>query len=196
MEIHPDTAKEHGIRDGDWVWIENNIGRCRQKAKVTPTIHPNVVNAGHGWWYPEKPGPEPSLFGVWESVHEWAANYNQGRQRLFDRLLVSLYDLTSGTDHFENWASFTIGARLPLDLSPHEWYAKLKELAISRSTYYSWLKRYEDEGDEGLMDSRSVVKPEDEEETTAAKVEEETAPARRACIDSPPRLAKEERPEI
>ncbi|UCG13896.1 MAG: helix-turn-helix domain-containing protein [Deltaproteobacteria bacterium] len=48
----------------------------------------------------------------------------------------------------------------------------LKELGISRSTYYSWLKRYEDEGDEGLMDSRSVVKPEAEEETTAAKVEE------------------------
>ncbi|MDP2647314.1 MAG: molybdopterin-dependent oxidoreductase [Desulfobacterales bacterium] len=67
VEIHPDTAGKNNIKDGDWVWIENNIGRCRQKAKVTPTIHPQVINAGHGWWYPEKPGPEPDLFGVWES---------------------------------------------------------------------------------------------------------------------------------
>jgi transposase-like protein len=34
----------------------------------------------------------------------------------------------------------------------------LKELGISRSTYYSWLKRYEEEGDEGLLDSRSLAK--------------------------------------
>ena len=67
VEIHPDTARERGIRDGDWVWIENNYGRCRQRARLTDTIHPRVVNANHGWWFPERPGPEPSLFGVWES---------------------------------------------------------------------------------------------------------------------------------
>ena len=79
VEIHPDTAKEYGIKDGNWVWIENNKGRCRQKAKVTPTIHPQVINAGHGWWYPEKPGPEPSLFGVWESnVNQLLPVGNQG----------------------------------------------------------------------------------------------------------------------
>lgn len=64
VEIHPDTAHKLGIKDGDWVWIENNYGRCRQCAKLTPTIDPRVVSAGHGWWFPEKPGPEPSLFGV------------------------------------------------------------------------------------------------------------------------------------
>jgi len=26
-----------------------------------------MVMATHGWWFPEKPGEEPSLFGVWES---------------------------------------------------------------------------------------------------------------------------------
>ncbi len=67
MEVHPDTAKKYGIRDGDWVIIENWLGKCRQKAKVTPTIHPKVVMAAHGWWFPEKQAAEPSLFGVWES---------------------------------------------------------------------------------------------------------------------------------
>jgi transposase-like protein len=40
----------------------------------------------------------------------------------------------------------------------------LKELGISRSTYYSWLKRYQEEGMAGLMDSRSGPRPQDEPE--------------------------------
>jgi len=67
VEIHPDTAKELDVSDGEWVYIETRRGRCKQKAKLTIGIHPKVVHAQHGWWYPEKPGPEPSLFGVWES---------------------------------------------------------------------------------------------------------------------------------
>ena len=38
----------------------------------------------------------------------------------------------------------------------------LKELGISRSTYYSWLKRYEEEGENGLLDSRSQAQPSEE----------------------------------
>ena len=40
----------------------------------------------------------------------------------------------------------------------------LKELGLSRSTYYSWLKRYQEEGMAGLMDSRSGPRPQDEPE--------------------------------
>lgn len=67
MEIHPDTAAKLGIIDGDWVVMENMFGKCKAKAKLTPTIHPQVVHSTHGWWYPEKPAEEPSLYGVWES---------------------------------------------------------------------------------------------------------------------------------
>jgi outer membrane biosynthesis protein TonB len=48
----------------------------------------------------------------------------------------------------------------------------LKELGISRSTYYSWLKRYEDEGEEGLLDSRSLAKATEKVEEAAPEVEE------------------------
>jgi transposase-like protein len=48
----------------------------------------------------------------------------------------------------------------------------LKELGISRSTYYSWLKRYEEEGDEGLLDSRSLTQDAEKVEQTAPGVEE------------------------
>jgi len=66
-EIHPETAEKLGIKDADWIYIENQYGRCCQKAKLTEGIHPRVVNAQHGWWFPEKSGSEPSLFGAWES---------------------------------------------------------------------------------------------------------------------------------
>jgi len=66
MQINPKTAKELGIEDGDWVWIESPRGRIRQKCKYH-NIDPRVVHCEHGWWLPELPGEEPWLHGVWES---------------------------------------------------------------------------------------------------------------------------------
>jgi len=66
-QINPETARMHGIRNGDWIWIENSHGRCRQKAEVTPIIPAGIVHSEHGWWFPEKPAAAPSLFGVWDS---------------------------------------------------------------------------------------------------------------------------------
>ncbi|MEW6664200.1 MAG: molybdopterin-dependent oxidoreductase [Thermodesulfobacteriota bacterium] len=65
VEIHPETAGNLGIRDGDWVYIENQFGKCKQKARLTPGIHKKVVHAQHGWWFPEK--APSTFFGAWES---------------------------------------------------------------------------------------------------------------------------------
>ena len=67
MEVHPETAKKHGIKDGDWVIIENFLGSARFKARVTPIVKPEVIHAEHGWWFPEEDGEEPNLYGVWKS---------------------------------------------------------------------------------------------------------------------------------
>lgn len=67
MEINPETAAHLGIKEGDWVYIENQFGKCKEKAHVTPAIKPDVVHATHGWWFPEKEAEAPSLFGVWEA---------------------------------------------------------------------------------------------------------------------------------
>lgn len=63
-EIHPDTAAEHGIVDGDWMWIESRRGRIKQKAKITEKIDPRVIHCEHGWWFPER---QTTDYGVWES---------------------------------------------------------------------------------------------------------------------------------
>ncbi|MBI4296096.1 MAG: molybdopterin-dependent oxidoreductase [Chloroflexi bacterium] len=58
IEIHPDTAARHGIKDGDWVWIESPRGRVKQRARLTTGIDPRVVAAQHGWWFPEIKTPD------------------------------------------------------------------------------------------------------------------------------------------
>jgi anaerobic selenocysteine-containing dehydrogenase len=58
MELHPETAKKHGIKEGDWVWIESPRGRIKQRAKLNDGIDPRVIAAEHGWWYPEIKTPD------------------------------------------------------------------------------------------------------------------------------------------
>ncbi|SDF17450.1 molybdopterin-dependent oxidoreductase [Sporomusa acidovorans] len=67
VDIHPETAAQLGVKEGDWVWIENMRGRCKQIVKYNETLHPKVVRAEHAWWFPEKDPAEPSLFGVFDS---------------------------------------------------------------------------------------------------------------------------------
>ncbi len=57
VEIHPETAKKHNIKEGQWVYISSPRGRIKQRAKLNPNIDPRVVVAEHGWWYPEIKDP-------------------------------------------------------------------------------------------------------------------------------------------
>ena len=63
----PRTAAKYGIEDGDWVCIENPLGKAIEKAQVTPIVDPRVIHAQHGWWYPEQDPEAPNLSGVWKS---------------------------------------------------------------------------------------------------------------------------------
>ncbi len=79
VEIHPDTAEEIGVLDGEWVWIEGVRGKVKRKAKVTPVVHPQTVMAPHGWWYPEKEGVD-HLHGVWDvNVNQLIPMGHQGK---------------------------------------------------------------------------------------------------------------------
>jgi anaerobic selenocysteine-containing dehydrogenase len=62
LQINPKTAKDLGIEDGDWVWIESPRGRIMQKARLFPGIDPRVVMATANCFYPEEPGPFHGLF--------------------------------------------------------------------------------------------------------------------------------------
>lgn len=44
-----------------------NTSRRQWNGQLTTGIDSRVVHSQHGWWFPEKPGEGPGLFGVWES---------------------------------------------------------------------------------------------------------------------------------
>jgi thiosulfate reductase/polysulfide reductase chain A len=67
VDIHPSKAQALGIVDGDWVYIETQRGVIKQRAKFTTGIDPMVINIEASWWFPEQPGQEPWLYGVWQS---------------------------------------------------------------------------------------------------------------------------------
>jgi anaerobic selenocysteine-containing dehydrogenase len=66
VDIHPETAKKFSIYDGEWVYIKNDLGRVKRKARITLVVKPNHIQTQHGWWMPEMEGKESSLFGVWD----------------------------------------------------------------------------------------------------------------------------------
>ena len=66
-DIHVDVALRLGVADGDWINIETPRGSIRQRARLGTDFDPKYIVTQHGWWFPEKPPEEPSLYGLWES---------------------------------------------------------------------------------------------------------------------------------
>ncbi|MDR0453767.1 MAG: molybdopterin-dependent oxidoreductase [Deferribacteraceae bacterium] len=58
VQINPELAAKIGVKQGDWVWIENHKGKIRQTVDIFHGIAPDVASADHAWYYPELPGPE------------------------------------------------------------------------------------------------------------------------------------------
>lgn len=47
-EINSKTAEKFGIKDGDEIYVESEIGKIKVKAKVWEGVHPEVVSMAHG----------------------------------------------------------------------------------------------------------------------------------------------------
>ena len=63
VELHPDTAGDRGIAEGDWVRISTPKGEVRARATLNDTLAPGVVCGRHGWAEPcaelDLPGHPP-----------------------------------------------------------------------------------------------------------------------------------------
>jgi thiosulfate reductase/polysulfide reductase chain A len=63
VTIHPETADELGIENGQWVTIETPVGSVQQQAKISDFYPAGVVHADR-WWYPEGTDDTADPFGV------------------------------------------------------------------------------------------------------------------------------------
>lgn len=98
IQIHPDTCAELGIEDGDWVWVENYLGRAKSRVQATPIMeHPEVVSCDHAWWLPEA-DPE-NLFDVFDLNVNNLVPYKCGKSGFggnYKTTLVKIYPYKEG----------------------------------------------------------------------------------------------------
>ncbi len=54
LMLHPETAKEYGIEDGQNVKVTSRVGSVNTIAEVTDELMPSVVSIPHGWGHGRK----------------------------------------------------------------------------------------------------------------------------------------------
>ncbi|MFT3891201.1 MAG: [LysW]-lysine hydrolase [Anaerolineales bacterium] len=65
---------------------------------------------------------------AWMKIKSHVDSFNADKQKAFDKLLLTLRGMESDSNDFEQWARLKVGVRLPVEVSPEEWYQKLEEI--------------------------------------------------------------------
>ncbi|MCC7119186.1 MAG: [LysW]-lysine hydrolase [Anaerolineales bacterium] len=65
---------------------------------------------------------------VWLKIKAYVNGFNEDKKRVFDQLLLTLRGVDSSQDGFEQRATLRVGVRLPVEVAPEDWYAKLDEI--------------------------------------------------------------------
>ena len=68
---------------------------------------------------------------AWLKIKAYVDSFNADKPRAFDKLLLTLRGMESDSNDFEQWARLKVGVRLPVVVSPEDWYAKLNEISDS-----------------------------------------------------------------
>ncbi len=66
---------------------------------------------------------------VWLKIKAYVDSFNADKLKVFDKLLLTLRGMDSDSNDFEQWARLKVGVRLPVEVSPEDWYTKLNEVA-------------------------------------------------------------------
>ena len=65
---------------------------------------------------------------AWLRIKAYVDVFNADKQKAFDKLLLTLRGMASDLNDFEQWARLKVGVRLPVDVSPDDWYRELDEI--------------------------------------------------------------------
>ena len=65
---------------------------------------------------------------IWLKIKTYVDSFNADKPKVFDKLLLTLRGMDSDSNDFEQWARLKVGVRLPVEVSPEDWYEKLNEI--------------------------------------------------------------------
>jgi len=88
-----------------------------------------TVKRGHAHSASGEETAAETAVAAWLKIKAYVDSFNTDKPRAFDKLLITLRGMESDTNDFEQWARLKIGCRLPVEVSPDGWYAKLNEIA-------------------------------------------------------------------
>lgn len=102
IQVNPKTAAKYGVKDGDWVWVENQRGRCKRRVVETPVMDERVCSTDHAWWLPEAPGElEDGLYGMFDLDIGNLIEYKCGKSGFganYKTLLCKIYRVDEGEE--------------------------------------------------------------------------------------------------
>jgi len=89
----------------------------------------------------QESAPEAAI-RIWKKILTWSETFNTGRERIFDRVLPSLREFSSGENGLETWACLRIDTRLPVDFHPQDWYDQLEKMLQDSESEPFEVKQY------------------------------------------------------
>lgn len=93
LHIHPDTARERGIENEDWVIVESPHGYMKLKAEIMPGIRPDTVMSLHGWWQGCEELGLPS-YPLLDGGANTNIMYSVDRDKAFDPIVTAMSSQT------------------------------------------------------------------------------------------------------
>jgi [amino group carrier protein]-lysine/ornithine hydrolase len=78
---------------------------------------------------------------AWLKIKACVDSFNAEKSKVFDQLLVTLHEMESGSNDFEQWARLKVGVRLPVEVLPEDWYRKLEEMLKVSETFRVSIER-------------------------------------------------------
>lgn len=98
--VNPATAAKYGVKDGDWVWLENMHGRCKRQVHETPIVNEHTINTDHAWWRPEAPCElDEGLYDLWDLTVENLLPYDCGTSGFganYKNTICKMYPVAEG----------------------------------------------------------------------------------------------------
>lgn len=72
---------------------------------------------------------------AWLKVKAYVEMFNADKPKAFDKLLLTLRGMESDSNDFEQWARLKVGVRLPVEVTPEDWYGILRETLKVSETF-------------------------------------------------------------
>jgi anaerobic selenocysteine-containing dehydrogenase len=98
--VHSKILEQTGLKDDQWVWVENPYGRAKLKIEQTDIYDPRVIACDHAWWKPES-DPD-NLFDVWDyNINNLNPGIpgKSGFGSNYKTTLVKIYPVEPGDEH-------------------------------------------------------------------------------------------------